>query len=248
MTAHPDGRLLTPAGFWQRAAAWSIDMALIAPLALLLAWPVISAPAHAVPSQVTGLLQAASQAMADAIIDYVPLPQLAAAMLHNPALHEASLSLQSTLWSLTWPLLLAIALLGGGYHVACEGSHRRATPGQRLLGLQVVDLGGQALTPGRALNRHLAGSLSWATLNVGHLMAALAPRHLALHDRISATRVVTAPMATPRAVATGGPGDRLPTWAWVWLGVLAIAAIALTLWGMTAAMAVMRAALEQALL
>ncbi|MGY0557462.1 RDD family protein [Lysobacter sp. A421] len=239
----PDRRLLTPAGFWQRTAAWSIDTASITPLALLLAWPITSAPAHAVSSQVTGLLQAASQAMADAIIDYVPLPQLAAALLHNPALHEASLSLQSTLWSLTWPLLLAIALLGGVYHVLCECSRRRATPGQRLLGLQVLDPHGQALTPHRALTRHLAGSLSWATLNIGHLMAALAPHHLALHDRISATRVVTAPV-----VAAGDPGGKLPAWVWVWFGVLAIAAIALTLWGMIAAMAVMRTALEQALL
>lgn len=253
MTAHPGGRLLTPAlltpaRFWQRAAAWSIDVALIAPLALLLAWPVISAPAHAVPSQVTGLLQTTSQAMAAAIIDYVPLPQLAAALLHNPALHEASLGLQSTLWSLTWPLVLAFALLSAGYHVTCEPSRRRATPGQRLLGLQVVDLAGHALTARRALTRHLAGSLSWATLNIGHLMAALAPQHLALHDRISATRVVTIPMMTPGVAATGDPGAELPTWAWLWLGMLAIAAIALTLWGAAAAMTVMRTTLEQALL
>lgn len=229
---------LRPTGFWQRSVAWSLDAALIAPLALALAWPFVSAPVHALRSQTMALLQTTSRAMADAIIDPVPLPQLAAALLHNPALHEASLGLQSTLWSVAWPLVLAFALLSGGYHVACESSRRQATPGQRLLGLRVIARTGHALTPGRALARHLAASLSWVTLNIGHLMAAMEPHHLALHDRISATRMVA---------TTGDTDDGLPTWARIWLWALGIGALTLTAWGAASAMTVMRIALEQAL-
>lgn len=233
---------LHPAGFWQRSVAWSLDAAMIAPLAAAVAWPFMSAPAQALPSQTTALLQTAGQAMADAIVDVVPVPQLAAALLHNPALHEASVDLQSTLWSATWPLLLAFALLSGAYHVACESSRRQATPGQRLLGLRVVDVKGHALAPGRALARHLAGSLSWATLNIGHLMAAMEPQRLALHDRLGATRVVkSGPMTT------GDTDAGLPIWARIWLGALGIGALTLTVWGVTSAMTVMRIALEQAL-
>ncbi|HEU4773940.1 MAG TPA: RDD family protein [Lysobacter sp.] len=229
-----------PAGFWQRSVAWSLDAAMIAPLAAAVAWPFMSVPAQALPSRTTALLQTAGQAMAEAIVDVVPVPQLAAVLLHNPALHQASVDLQSTLWSATWPLLLAFALLSGAYHIACESSRRQATPGQRLLGLRVVDPTGHALTPGRALARHLAGSLSWATLNIGHLMATIEPQRLALHDRLSATRVVkSGPMAT------GDAG--LPTWALVWLWALGIGVIALTAWGIASAMTVMRIALEQAL-
>jgi uncharacterized RDD family membrane protein YckC len=233
---------LRPAGFWQRSAAWSLDAAMIAPLAATVAWPFVSAPAQALPSQTMALLQTVSRAMANAIIDYEPLPQLAAALLQNPVLHEASLGLQSTLWSATWPLVLAFSLLSGGYHVACESSRRQATPAQRLLGLRVVDAKGQTLTPGRALARHLAGSLSWATLNIGHLMATIGPQHLALHDRLSATRVVKAgPMAT------GDTDAGLPTWARVWLWALGIGVVALTVWGVASAISVIRIALEQAL-
>ncbi|MGV8941115.1 MAG: RDD family protein [Lysobacter sp.] len=230
---------LRPAGFWQRSVAWSLDAALIAPWAVLLAWRLVSPPAHALRAQTTAVLQAASQAMADAIINHIPVPQLATALLQNPALHEANLGLQSTLWSVAWPLVLTFSLLSGGYHVGCESSRRQATPGQRLLGLQVVDSQWRAVEPGRALARHLAGTLSWATLNIGHLMATIEPRHLALHDRIAATRVVT---------VADGTGENLPIWAQAWLGIVGIAALALTVWGATSAMAVMREALEQALL
>jgi hypothetical protein len=40
------------------------------------------------------------------------------------------------------------------------------------------------------LLRHAAGSLSWLTLNLGHLLAALPPHKRALHDWIAGARVV----------------------------------------------------------
>ena len=224
-----------PAGFWHRGAAWSIDAALIAPVALLLAWPWIAGSIRAWPVPAEALLRHAGERMGAAIIDGVPLPLLATSLLRDPAIKGAIAALESNSWSLLWPLVLAFALIGAGYHVGCECSPRQATFGKRLLGMRVHAHDGRRLSAGRALARHGASALSWATLNLGHLMATAAPQHLALHDRCSGTRVVS-------DTATGLPG-----WAYAWLALLALAGVGLSAWIATAAAAIMRAALEQAL-
>lgn len=223
-----------PAGFWQRAAAWSLDAALVAPFAGWLAWPWIAAPAQAWLDQVRALLQHTGQIMGAAIIDGASLPRLAITLLHDPALHQATTAIRSATWTMVWPALLAFALLGAIYHVAGECSPWQASPGKRLLGLHAVDRRGRRLGTGRALARYSAGALSWATLNLGHLMATAAPEHLALHDRCSDTRV--------RAARTG-----LPRWARAWLVLLAIAGLVASAWLAQVASTVMQAALERAL-
>ncbi len=223
------------AGFWQRGVAWSIDATLIAPLAGLLAWPWVEASARAWTGRVQALLRDAGQTMAESIVDGVPLPRLATALLHDPVLREAIAATRSASWSLAWPALLAFALLGAAYHVACECSPRQASVGKRLLGLRACDRDGRRLHAGRAAARHFAGALSWATLNLGHLMAIMAPRHLALHDRCSGTRVVS----------DRGAPSRLPVWAWAWLGLLALAGLTATVWLGGTAASILRTALEQ---
>ena len=225
---------LRPAGFWQRSVAWSIDAALVAPLALLLAQPWLGAPAQAWARQVQALLRLAGRALGDALADGAPLANLTATLLAAPGLREAIAAAHAATWSLAWPALLAYAALGAGYHVACERSPWQGGIGKRVLGLRACDRHGRRVSIGRASLRHLAATLSWATLNLGHLMAAWPPRHLALHDRCSGTRVV----------ADSGP---LPGWTWAWLGVLALAGLVATttLAGMAAA--ALRAALEQAM-
>lgn len=233
----PDRRPLTPAGFWQRAAAWSIDSALIAPLALLLAWPWVVAPAHAWVGQAQSLLRHVGLAMGEAIIDGVPVPRLANAVLGDGLITDAVASLQSSSWSLAWPYLLAFTLLGAAYHVASECSSAQASFGKRLLGVQACDRAGMRLGIARALLRYFSGALSWATLNLGHLMAMAGPRHLALHDLCSGTRVVSRP----------GTSSTLPAWARVWLGLLGLANLIAIGWLANAAASIMRVALEQAL-
>lgn len=242
MAAHPVSDAADPAvptsdraGFWQRSAAWSLDAALVAPIAGLLAWPWLAAPVRAWARQLNALLQYTGQAMGEAIVSGVPLPRLATALLHDPLLHQAIAATRSTSWSMAWPALLAFALVGAVYHVAGERSPWQASPGKRMLGLRACDRHGRRLGIGRAVARYGAGALSWATLNLGHLMAAMAPRHLALHDRCSGTRVVSA------------RGARVSGWAWGWLGLLALAGFAATAWLADTAAAIMRAALEQAL-
>src|SRR5690606_26268091 len=106
------------------------------------------------------------------------------------------------------------ALLALAWFAGFEASPLQATPGKRALGLRVVDARGARLALGRAALRHLAGTLSWLSLNLGHLLAALPPRHQALHDRLAGTRVLQ------RA------GARLPAWSLAWLGLQLLAAVA----------------------
>lgn len=231
MAAPPD---LRPAGFWQRSVAWSIDAALIAPLALLLAWPWLAAPAHAWAIQGRGLLRLTGRVMGDALATGGPPPPPPTAVLAAPGLGEAIAAVHAASWALAWPALLAFAVLGAVYHVAAECSPWQGGIGKRLLGLRACDRQGRRLSSGRAARRHLAATLSWATLNVGHLMAASPPRHRALHDRCSGTRVLAVNVA-------------LPGWAWMWVGLLALAGLVATGMLAGAAAEIMRVAIEQAL-
>lgn len=226
-----------PAAFATRGVAWSLDAALVAPLALLLAWRWLAPAAADWVAGVEALLHHGGRALGEALLAGTPLPRLTVALLRDPVLVDAVAATQAASWALAWPAAAAFALVGAAYHAVAECSAWEATAGKRLLGLRVRDRHGRRLRPGRALLRHGAGALSWATLNLGHLLAASAPRHLALHDRCSGTRVV----ACARADA------RLPRWASAWLAGLAVAALAATAWLATAAAAIMRAALELAL-
>lgn len=226
------------AGFWQRAAAWSLDAALLAPPALLLAWPWIAAPLHTVAVRWEALLHGTGTTMARALLrsggDVAGLLPLAWGLLHDPALREANARLSAALWDAGWPVLLAFVLLGAAWQVGFERSRWQASPGRRLLGLRVEDAAGGRLSARRALARHAAGALSWLTLNAGHMMAASAPRHLALHDRVSGTRVRST-------------GAALPAWAVAWLAVIVLALIVLPGWLLHDAAATMRHALEAGL-
>ncbi|MDQ3039674.1 MAG: RDD family protein, partial [Pseudomonadota bacterium] len=115
-----------------------------------------------------------------------------------------------------------------------ESSRWQATPGKRALALLVVSSGGKTLTNGHALQRYLASSLSWLSLNLGHVLAALPPKHLALHDRISGTRVVRM-----RRDA------RMPAWAWAWLLLQGAATLAAVLWLFTRVQTAMSGAMQQ---
>lgn len=229
---HPGAPATTvPAGFWQRATAWSLDAVLLGPLAVALTWARID-PALGRLADVGGaLLRSLAATMADAIIAGAPPLQLYAGLGHAAA--QASAALQPALWALAWPPVMAFALLGAIWHVGFECGPTGATPGQRLLGVQVVDRTAHRLRPARALLRHLAGGASWVTLNLGHLMAAAAPEHLALHDRLSRTRLLAAQ-------------PTLPQWARAWLVVLGAAALGITVWSTCATAAALQLALVNA--
>ena len=70
-----------------------------------------------------------------------------------------------------------------------------------------------------AVLRHVAGLLSWLTLNLGHALALLPPDKRALHDYIAGTRVVR-----------DARGARMPGWVAAWITLQVVAAVALVAW------------------
>lgn len=195
-----------PARFWQRAAAWSLDALVPGVLALLLSWPLLG-PAWARLAAVTdtvlhGLAGAMAEVLHAQLRGAVRLAELPFLLL--PATRDAAAGLSPALWAALWPPVLAFAVLLVSWHAGFEASRWQATPGKRLLGLRVTAADGTRPGRVRAVARQLAGSLSWLTLNLGHLMALAGPEHRALHDHVAGTRVL--------AMRAGLPG-----WAWPWL-------------------------------
>lgn len=197
---------LAAAGFARRYAAWSLDMGLMAAIAVALCAPRLRTGAAALGER-WDALSASLAGLTVEVALYGRSPWTAAQhWLADPrqqallgALHVAVSDTLAT----PLALLLGLAL---AWWVGWEASPWQATPGKRLLGLRVAGSTGSTIGPGRALARHLAGTASWLTLNFGHLLALAPPAHAALHDRLAGTRVLQA--AGPRA---------LPRWAWAWL-------------------------------
>lgn len=228
---------MSPAGFWRRCAAWTLDAALVSLPVLAVAWPRMRAATAAVGGAFERLSALLAARMVEALSTTQPLPALAREWLQDAAIRDASAALQSALATLVLPPALAFAALFLAWCVAFERSPWQATPGKRALGLRVVDDAGGRLAAGHALLRFAAGALSWLTLNLGHAMAALPPGHRALHDIASGSRVVLAP----------GAQARMPAWARAWLGLLLITMVLANAWALAALAAAMRAALEGAL-
>ena len=211
---------MRPAQAWRRYCAWSIDTALLAIPALLLCWPHTSSVAAQLAAASDGLLQQAARSLFDTLSSGLPPTALATQWLADPIMSAAIHSVSQLIWSSLWPPLLLMAAIGAPYHARLESSARQATVGQHLLGLRIVDMQGGRITASRALLRHVAGVLSWLTLNIGHLMAMLPPGHRALHDIVAGTRMLQDDYHAA-----------LPAWARAWLLlqglVLACAAVTL---------------------
>jgi uncharacterized RDD family membrane protein YckC len=228
---------MQPAGFWRRAAAWSLDATLVALPVLGLGWNHLQRSAGVLGAATDALLEATALRMADALQTLQSPLALANGWLRDPVLLAAAGDVQSAASAMLLPPLAAFVLAWMAWCVGFERSRLQATPGKRALGLRVVDAAGQPPGIASLLMRFAAGGLSWLTLNVGHLLAAVPPRHVALHDRLSRTRV---------CLADDAPA-RMPGWARAWLWLLAAATVASNAWMMSAAGDVMRAALERAL-
>ncbi|WP_337243349.1 RDD family protein [Luteimonas sp. gir] len=179
-----------PTSLPRRYAAWSLDAAAIAVVVVALLHRRLCAGLAACGEALDALSLTMAGTMADAADRGVAPAALARTWLADPALHAAvgQLSVAVSAWLL--PPMLAFALLALIWFAGFEGSRWQATPGKRLLGLRVVDDDGLPPSPVRAALRQAAGLLSWASLNIGHALAGLAPRHQALHDRIAGTHVV----------------------------------------------------------
>ncbi len=223
----------TPAGFWQRTAAWTLDAAVVAAPAYWLARGAVDAARPAWHAFADALEAALAPALRRVLDGATPL-EAATGLLADPSLSTAADALRAALVQGLVPPLCAFVPLALVWHVGFERSRWQASPGKRALGLRVVAASGGRPAAWRSVWRFLAGAASWLSLNLGHALAALPPRHLTLHDRLSETRVL--------ARRAGLPG-----WAKAWLLLLALLLLAANAWLLLALDAAMQAALERAL-
>jgi len=207
-----------PAGFWRRAAAWIIDIALLAPLLV----PLLRAPMRDGSAALTQLLAGIQDwtlqhvlAGTNLLGESLSLTELARQLLADPAMHALLLDANGRLGAASLQGALRVAAVAALYFAGFESSAWAATPGKRLLGLRVADLAAQRVGFGRALARFFAGSLSWLTLNLGHALAGFRRDHRALHDLVAGTQVL-------------GTGPT-PRWARLVLGAALLASVLLPL-------------------
>lgn len=233
---------MRPAGFWRRAAAWSLDALPAGVLALVICLPRLRAAGAAFADAWQPLVDALAQRMVDVAMagDAAPggaaLLALVRGALQDPAVLASAAALQAALPGLLLPPLVAFVALFAAWSLAFERSPLRATPGKRVLGMHVATVDGGAPGMARLLLRFLAGGLSWLSLNIGHVLAAVAPAHATLHDRASGTRVLLDASAPAR----------MPRWALAWLWLQAAGLLVASAWAGARLAAAMQLALERA--
>ena len=225
---------LKPANLKERYVAWSLDLACLAPALLLLASSRLQHDWASAGAAVDSLKLALPRLMEGVMANPQPTLQMAQAWLSDPVLGGAVTHLEAAISDIVLTPTLLYVLLALLWSVGFESTRWHATPGKRALGLVVESADGKPLTTGHALQRFLASSLSWLTLNLGHAMAALPPKHLTLHDRISDTRVLRE-----------RDDARLPMWAWGWLVLQGAAALAAFLWLFIHIQTMMNAVMQQ---
>lgn len=206
------------AGIWRRYAAWSLDAACLLPLAVGLGAGPLQRAWRQADAGLQTLLTLSAKRLDAGLTQADPPLALALAAASDPRLQAAAAELTAALGTLLGLPLLLYALLATAWALGFEASPWQATPGKRALGLVVVAADGAHPGPLRLLLRQLAAALSWASLNLGHALAAFPP-HLALHDRLSGTRVLA---------RDGNP--RLPGWARAWLWLQAAAGVSAAAW------------------
>ncbi len=187
-----------PAGFWRRYAAYSLDTALLALVALPLLWSRLRA--GGVELQ-TGLerVQWRLWELVDASLQRPEASPVALAneWAADPALRSGIEALAGAGAALLLHIVMVFCALAAVWFIAGEASSRQASPGKRLFGLRVTDTAGGRPGFGRIVLRFVAGVPSWILLNLGHAIAAWTPGKRALHDYIAGTRVELAPGAAP---------------------------------------------------
>ena len=221
-----------PARFWPRYAAWSLDATLIVAALLPFLWTRTTHELHALEQSFVAVLDTFYRALARQL-DAVGAPD-AFALLSDDSIERAIAAFQAALLHATIAPVTAFAIAMFVWQGGGERSRWQGSLGKRALGLRVVDLKGRRPDVGRSIGRQFAGLMSWLTLNIGHAMAAIPPAHLALHDRLSGTRVVR-------------DDAPLPAWArgWIVLQAGIVAALVVALTGRLASLA--QAAVERAL-
>jgi len=205
----------TPAGFWHRYAAWSLDWTLLGLVLGLLLAPLASRAW----TQAMDLNQVVQDWVYARMVDADGMPSplgMGADVLADPALQAAAEKASSALAGTLSLIVLLLFSVSALYFVIAEAGPWQGTPGKHLLGLRVRRDNGEDIGFARALVRHLAGAISWLLLNLGHALVGWRRDKRALHDLIAGTRVDA---LTP-----------MPRWGRAWL-VLQVALLAAVFFG-----------------
>lgn len=227
----------TPAGFWKRYAAWSLDAAIVAvPTWLMSAgeWP---ARVEALRAAAVPMLNLIAQRLTDALMRGGDPLRLAHELAGDPQLQSAMDATTAQIHALLAAPLLWFVVFAAIYWIGFEASRWQATPGKRALHLRTTNFDGERLAWPRAILRHVAGALSWITLNLGHALAAWTPQKRALHDYVAGTRVLQA----------DGASRTLPAWAKIWLLLQAVATLCFSAWLYLYLLGALRSAVDSAL-
>ena len=81
-------------------------------------------------------------------------------------------------------------VVGWLYFTVFESSSWQATPGKKMMGLQVTDESGHRIGFGRANGRYFSKFISAIILGIGYLMVAFTEKKQGLHDKIASTLVL----------------------------------------------------------
>jgi uncharacterized RDD family membrane protein YckC len=219
------------AGLARRYAAWSLDFAVLAVATMLATWSRMQAGVAALSVSFDALSNTLAAQVGALLTSGSDPAALATQLLADPGVRAGSEAVQSALFALVLPPLIAYAVLGLLYHVGGEASAWQGSPGKRALGLTVARADGRRATLWQLVVRYVAGALSWLTLNLGHALA-LVPPHRALHDLLSGTTVFQEPGET-----------RLPVWARAWLALQGLVLAVATAWCVLRYLALLQAAL-----
>jgi uncharacterized RDD family membrane protein YckC len=199
-----------PAGFWRRYAAYSLDAVGVVLLALPLLVPRAIAGLAALDDGILKLQmriwELFDATLATSAVEPDPVA-LALQWADDPQLRSGMFELAAMLTGVALVLAGIVAAVAALWFIGFESSRWQATPGKRLLGLQVTALDGSRPQPWRIALRFVAGAPSWLFLHVGHAMAGWNRDKRALHDFVAGTRVLLADGAVPG----------LPNWARSWL-------------------------------
>ncbi len=221
-----------PAGFWHRCAAWSLDFTLLGLLATALSWSRLVAGWHASVAAAGDLSSVMQSALGRALEQGQAPDALTGTLLGNATVVASAEAVQSALVTMASSWLVVYAVAGLLYHVGFEQSPWQGSPGKHALQLRVVDAASDGpVALYQSILRHVAGALSWITLNLGHALAAVPPQKRALHDYLSGTRVIM-PADVPQ---------RLPGWARAWLWVQLLACVLPLAWLVQHAMSALQA-------
>ena len=177
------------AGFWRRALAYLIDIALLS-----IVQSTLTAAAFVLsPQNFSFSFPSGNEALAYAIAwDII-------------AIGEKLINVALVGWAITW-----------AYYSILESSPARATLGKAVVGIYVGDLNGDPITFWRASVRYWLKTLSSLVLMLGWFMAAFTPRKQALHDLLSGCLVLRkVSYVAPRPGEGDEPGEYWDGRRWV---------------------------------